>query len=202
MCCVSRTAVSLTLSKFVTSPEDCELPVKSPPAGVWVLTERVDLRRSASGARWPSGVAWYVWNCNTGTGYKLLQQHKRSVHLQNVLHTFKICTDGFKDLKLWAPCHHSMVMSSGCGWRDGLQLQRVAANTLNKQPRQPQLWVGCRLTAPHGKNKHVTNHSHEPWTWTDSLDKRSKQPNTDIRFITWNTTSYYNNTGSLLTVSK
>jgi hypothetical protein len=57
-----------SLSTVIISPEDCELPVKSPPAGVWVLTERVDLRRSASGARWPSGVAWYAWNYNTIIG--------------------------------------------------------------------------------------------------------------------------------------
>lgn len=40
-------------------PEECELPVN---AGVCVFTDRVERRRSANGALWPSGVAWCT-NC-------------------------------------------------------------------------------------------------------------------------------------------
>jgi hypothetical protein len=40
---------------------------------------------------------------------------------------------------------------SGCGWKDGLQLWRVAANILNKQPLKrgggpPAWWLGVGLT--------------------------------------------------------
>jgi hypothetical protein len=46
-----------------------------------------------------------------------------------------------------------------------------------------------------------TKHKHEPLTWTDSLDKRPKQWNMDIRLGTWNVRSVYR-AGSLVTVSK
>jgi hypothetical protein len=39
------------------------------------------------------------------------------------------------------------------------------------------------LTTPHRK-KPVTNNLHKPRTWTDSLDKRPKLWNTDMRFGT------------------
>jgi hypothetical protein len=67
--------------------------------------------------------------------------------------------------------------SSGCGWINGLQLWKVAANIFNKQ-----LWtndkgwfssfgVGVGLTTFTIKNKFVMNIQKEPQTWTDSLDK-------------------------------
>jgi hypothetical protein len=45
----------------------------------------------------------------------------------------------------------------------------------------------------------VTKTSKEPWTWTDSLDKRPKLWNMDLRFGTWNVRSLYR-AGSLKTV--
>jgi hypothetical protein len=51
-------------------------------------------------------------------------------------------------------------------------------NILNKQP----------LTV---KSSHVTKDSYEPRTWTDSLDKRPKRPNVDMRFGMWNIRSIY-----------
>jgi len=45
--------------------------------------------------------------------------------------------------------------SSGCGWREGLEIRRVAANILNKQSRTadkggpPALGLGVGLTTPH-----------------------------------------------------
>ena len=46
--------------------------------------------------------------------------------------------------------------SSGCGWRNGLQICRVAANILNKQSRiADKGWsssLGVVLTTPHSKN--------------------------------------------------
>jgi hypothetical protein len=47
--------------------------------------------------------------------------------------------------------------SSGCEWRNGVQIWRVAVNTLNKQSRQPTRggpppWgLGEVLTSPHRK---------------------------------------------------
>jgi hypothetical protein len=49
------------------------------------------------------------------------------------------------------------------------------------------------------KKKLVTKTSKEPRTWTDSLDKRPKLWNTDMRFGTWNVRSLYR-AGSLKTV--
>jgi hypothetical protein len=40
------------------------------------------------------------------------------------------------------------------------------------------------LTTLHRKNKLVTKTTKEPRTWTDSLDKRPKLWNTDMRFGT------------------
>jgi hypothetical protein len=51
------------------------------------------------------------------------------------------------------------------------------------------------------KNKLATEHFTEPWTWTDSLDKRRKRRNMDMRFRTWNKRSLYW-PGSLMRVSR
>jgi hypothetical protein len=64
----------------------------------------------------------------------------------------------------------------GLRWRNGLQLWRVAANTLNKQPwTNDKGWpssLGVGLTTLRRKTKLVTNNLHKPRTWTDFLDKR------------------------------
>jgi hypothetical protein len=84
--------------------------------------------------------------------------------------------------------------SSGCGWRNDLQLWRLAANILNKQPRTNNKgWsssLGVGLTTLHHKNNLVTKNLTEPRTWTDSLDKRPKLRNMDMRFGTWNVRSW------------
>jgi hypothetical protein len=74
------------------------------------------------------------------------------------------------------------VASSGCGWRDGLQLWRVAANILNKQWRandrgRSSSGLGMRLTTSHLKNSLVTKHLTEPRAWTDYSDKRPELRN-------------------------
>jgi hypothetical protein len=82
-------------------------------------------------------------------------------------------------------------MSLGCGWRDGLQLWKVSVDTLNKQPWTDDkgwsfgLCVGCGANnfSPQ-KNKIVTKILKEPQTWMDSLDKRPKRWNRDMRFGT------------------
>jgi hypothetical protein len=96
--------------------------------------------------------------------------------------------------------------SSGCGWRNGLQLWRVSANILNKKlqtnnKRWSSSWGVEREadnTSPK-ENKFVTKNETEPQTWSDSLDKRSKQWNMDMRFGLWNVRNLYR-VGSLLTV--
>jgi hypothetical protein len=57
------------------------------------------------------------------------------------------------------------------------------------------------LTTLHHKNKLVTKNLTELRTWTDSLDKRPKLRNMDMRFGTWNVRSLYK-AGSLMTVSR
>jgi hypothetical protein len=58
--------------------------------------------------------------------------------------------------------------SSGCGWRDGLQLGRVAMNILNRQLRtNDKGWfstcgLDMALTTLHHKYKLVTESLHEP----------------------------------------
>jgi hypothetical protein len=54
------------------------------------------------------------------------------------------------------------------------------------------------LTTLHHKNKLVTKNLPEPRTWTDSLDKRLKLRNMDMRSGTWNVISLYR-AGSLMT---
>jgi hypothetical protein len=52
--------------------------------------------------------------------------------------------------------------------------------------------LGLGLTTPHRKKKKpVTNVNKKPWTWTDSLDKRSKRKKMDMKFGTWNVRSMY-----------
>jgi hypothetical protein len=57
------------------------------------------------------------------------------------------------------------------------------------------------LTIPHRKNKPVMKHIHDPRTSKNSLDKRPKRQNIDMRFGTWNIRSLYR-AGSLVSVSK
>jgi hypothetical protein len=76
--------------------------------------------------------------------------------------------------------------SSGCGWRNGLQLWRVAANIVNKQPRTNDMgWsssLEVGLTTLHRKKLILYEKRNTAWTWTDSLDKRHKGRNRDMRF--------------------
>jgi hypothetical protein len=100
--------------------------------------------------------------------------------------------------------HHGA--SSGCGWRDGLQQWRVAANMLNKQPRtndrgwSSTLGLCVGLTTPHRKSQ-ACYILMSPGTWTDPLDKLPNRRNMDMRFVTYNISSLYK-AGSLMTVSR
>jgi hypothetical protein len=95
----------------------------------------------------------------------------------------------------------------GYRWRNSLQLWRLAANVLNKQPQtdnkgwSSSLGVGRGAATLHHKNKLVTINLTEPWTWTDSLDKRPKLWNMDMRFGMCNVRSLYR-VGSVFTVSR
>jgi hypothetical protein len=51
------------------------------------------------------------------------------------------------------------------------------------------------------KHKFVMNIRKEALTWTDSLDKRPKRRNMDMRFGLWNVRSLYR-AGSLMTVTR
>jgi hypothetical protein len=59
----------------------------------------------------------------------------------------------------WSPCHHSVAHPRVADGRDDLQLWRLAANILNKQPRtnargSPPAWgLRVRLTTPHRKKQ-------------------------------------------------
>jgi hypothetical protein len=98
--------------------------------------------------------------------------------------------------------------SLGCGWRNGLQLWRLAAYILSKQPRTTNngwyssLGVERGASNPSSQtNNVVTNLLPEPWTWTDSLDKRPQERNMDMRFGTRNIRSLYR-AGSLMSLEK
>jgi hypothetical protein len=98
--------------------------------------------------------------------------------------------------------------SSGCEWRNGLQLWKVAANILNKQPRtdnkgwSSSLGVGCGANNTSlFKIKFHTKNQTETRTWRDSLYKRPKRLNMDMRFGLQNVRSLYS-AGSLTTVSR
>jgi hypothetical protein len=87
--------------------------------------------------------------------------------------------------------------SSGCGWRNGLQLWKVATNTSNKQPWTNDKGWSSSLEVDSGannltvKNKIVTKIHTEPRTWMDSLAKRPNRLNMDMRFGVWNVCSLY-----------
>jgi hypothetical protein len=66
----------------------------------------------------------------------------------------------------------------------------------------PPAWgLGVGLKPFTVKNKFVKKNQAQPWTWTDSVDKRLKGRNMDMRFGLWNVQSLYR-AGSLMTVSK
>jgi hypothetical protein len=67
----------------------------------------------------------------------------------------------------------------------------------------PSDWgLGVELiTTHHKKNRLVTKHKHEPRAWRDSLDKRPKGRNMDMRLQTWNIRNLYR-AGSLVRLSK
>jgi hypothetical protein len=81
-------------------------------------------------------------------------------------------------------------------------------NTVNKLMWTNDKGWSCSLRVEHGannpspqKNSLMMKHLTELRTWMDSLDKRPKRRNMDMRFRTWNVRSLYR-TGSLVTVSK
>jgi hypothetical protein len=82
-------------------------------------------------------------------------------------------------------------MSSDCGWREVLWLQRAAANILNKQSQTADKGWSSSLGVVHGANNpslqkiFVTKCFKAPWTWTDPL-AQPKQWEKDMRFGTWN----------------
>jgi hypothetical protein len=85
---------------------------------------------------------------------------------------------------------------------------RLVAVTLNKQLRRADkgwfsiLGLGVGVQIFHCKKEDFfTKILKEPRTWEDSLNKRPKLWNTDIRFWTWNVKSLYR-AGSLKTVSR
>jgi hypothetical protein len=58
------------------------------------------------------------------------------------------------DICDYFPCHHGMARPQVADGGDGLQIWRVAANILNKQPTRggPPAWgLGVGLTTPHRK---------------------------------------------------
>jgi hypothetical protein len=67
-----------------------------------------------------------------------------------------------KDHVRWVPCHHGMTRPQVAdGGKEGLQIQRVAANTLNKQSRtadkgwSSSLGVRRRANNPHRKKSNL-----------------------------------------------
>jgi hypothetical protein len=76
------------------------------------------------------------------------------------------------------PCHYSMARPQVADGRDRLQLWRLAANILNKQPRTNDKGWSSSLGVGRGannsltvKSKFVTKSYTKPRTWTDSLDE-------------------------------
>jgi hypothetical protein len=77
------------------------------------------------------------------------------------------------------PCHSWSLSSwhgasSGCGWRNGLQLWRVAANILNKQSRTADREWSSSLGLGRGANNsppqkinHVTKYRKKHWNQTN-----------------------------------
>jgi hypothetical protein len=104
-------------------------------------------------------------------------------------------------------CHNSMARPQVAYGGNSLQLWRIAANRLNKQPTTVDKGWFYRMGFVRGaktltaKNKPVTKSFNAPWTRKDYLDKRNNRRNMDMRFCTWNIKSLYR-PGSLGTVSK
>jgi len=63
----------------------------------------------------------------------------------------------------WVPCHHGIARPQVADGREGLQIQRVAENILNKQSRtvdkgwSSSLKVGCGATQPLIVKKKLRN---------------------------------------------
>jgi hypothetical protein len=64
---------------------------------------------------------------------------------------------------------------------DGVQIERVVANILNMQSRQPKRggppasMLHVRLTNPCRKDELVTKDQKSPRTWTGTLNERTKR---------------------------
>jgi hypothetical protein len=87
-----------------------------------------------------------------------------------------------------------MVHPQDVNGRDGLQIWRVVAKTLNKQPwtvdkgwsSSLRFGFGANNFSPKKKKLDCYEHSEKTLTWIDSLDNRPKRWNMDMRFGTWN----------------
>jgi hypothetical protein len=101
--------------------------------------------------------------------------------------------------------HRGMVRPRVEDGRDGLQLWRLAANILNKQPRSndkgwsPAWDLGMGLTTLHRKKQTCYEKSHRASDLDGFLDKRPMRRNMEMRFGMWNIRSLCR-VGSLMTV--
>ena len=84
--------------------------------------------------------------------------------------------------------------SSGCGWRNGPHIWRVAANISNKQSRTTDKGWSSSLEVGRGSNNssplkinYVANYTQRPRNQT----VRPKQCKSDMRFGKWNVSSLY-----------
>jgi hypothetical protein len=91
---------------------------------------------------------------------------------------------------------------------DGLKIWREAANIFVMQSRAAHKGWSYSLEAGHGANKYspyrnnvVTKCHKGPRTWTDSLDKRPKLRELNMKLGTWNVRILYRS-GSIIRVAK
>jgi hypothetical protein len=106
------------------------------------------------------------------TGLHVVKFYKRECFVLKYCQRSANTTQNWVQVKR-VPCHHGMARPQVPDEGDDLQIWRVAAIKLNKQSRTAEKgWLVVGLT-PHRK---------KPRTWTDPLDKPSKQTEMTIRF--------------------
>jgi len=117
-----------------------------------------------------------------------MQGHVALCEARNVYIDFESVAEAVQGLRkttnnCFPGCHHDMARFLVADGGDGLQIWKIAANILNKQPRiaDKWWWLGGKLIVAHRKNPACSGMLH--WVRTDSLKRPTRRKRNTYKIL-------------------